>query len=351
MKIIHSDFKKGIIKLQVTNLDDLWYLSHIIDPKDVVTGKTTRKIKIGSGDNATVTKKTLTLTIEAETIEFGSAGNSLRINGKIREGLDDIPKDSYHAITLEEGIEFTLEKKQWLSYQKQKLEEASQKKEVFLLCLFDREEALFAITKKDGAEIITNLAGEMPKKGRENTVSKDFYQEIINAIEIYNERFSPRKIILASPAFYKEDLLGRIKNQNLSKNIVLATCSSVSKSAIDEVLRRPELAVVLQNVRAREHQVLIEQLLKEINTNNLAAYGLNSVTKAAEAGAIKEVLITDAFIQKKREEEQYESIDILLKLIDSTDGKIHLLSSQDDSGKTVDGLGGIAGILRYKLEW
>lgn len=351
MNIIHSDFKKGIIKLKVTNLDDLWYLSHIIDPKDIVTGKTTRKIKIGDGDNATVTKKTLTLTIEAETIEFGSTGNSLRINGRIREGPDDIPKDSYHAITLEEGSEFVLEKRQWLSYQKQKLEEASQKKEVFLLCLFDREEALFALTKKDGAEVLITLTGEMPKKGRDNTVSKDFYQEIINSIEMYNERFSPQKIILASPAFYKEDLLGKIKNQNISKNIILATCSSVSKSAIDEVLRRPELAIVLQNVRAREHHLLVETLLKEINADNLAAYGLESVTKAAEAGAIKEILITDAFIQKKREEEQYGSVDIILKLVDSTDGKIHLLSSQEDSGKTIDGLGGIAGILRYKLEW
>ncbi|MDP3990003.1 MAG: mRNA surveillance protein pelota [archaeon] len=351
MNIIHSDFKKGVAKLLVTDLDDLWYLSQIIDPGDLVKGKTTRKIKIGDGDNATVTKKTITLTVEAETIEFGSTGNSLRINGRIRDGPEDIPRDSYHAITLEEGSEFTLEKKQWLSYQKQKLEEASKKKNVFLLCLFDREEALFALTKKDGAEVISTLTGEMPKKGRDNTVSKDFYQEIINTLETYNDRFTPQKIILASPAFYKEDLLGRIKNANLSKNIALATCSSVSKSAIDEVFRRPELAAVLQNVKVREHHLLVEELLKEINANNLATYGLESVRQAAEAGAIKEILITDAFIQKKREEEQYESVDALLKLVDSTDGKIHLLSSQEDSGKTIDGLGGIAGILRYKLEW
>ena len=37
MDIIHSDFKKGIVKLKVTDADDLWYLSHLIDAGDFVS--------------------------------------------------------------------------------------------------------------------------------------------------------------------------------------------------------------------------------------------------------------------------------------------------------------------------
>ena len=47
MKIIHSDLKKGEIKVKAENLDDLWYLSQIIEKNDFIKGRTFRKIKIG----------------------------------------------------------------------------------------------------------------------------------------------------------------------------------------------------------------------------------------------------------------------------------------------------------------
>ena len=47
MKQIHFNLKKGEAKLKIENMDDLWCLSHIIEPGDLVKGKTIRKIKIG----------------------------------------------------------------------------------------------------------------------------------------------------------------------------------------------------------------------------------------------------------------------------------------------------------------
>ena len=55
MQCIYQDPKKGIVKLKVTNLDDLWYLSHILTQKDRVKGRTYRKIKLG-GENDRNTK-------------------------------------------------------------------------------------------------------------------------------------------------------------------------------------------------------------------------------------------------------------------------------------------------------
>ena len=43
MKIIFSDLKKGIIKLKVDNVDDLWHLTHVIDNGDIVEAVTYRK--------------------------------------------------------------------------------------------------------------------------------------------------------------------------------------------------------------------------------------------------------------------------------------------------------------------
>ena len=45
MKILKSDLKHGKVVVGVQSLDDLWHLSQIIDKGDLVSSKTTRKIK------------------------------------------------------------------------------------------------------------------------------------------------------------------------------------------------------------------------------------------------------------------------------------------------------------------
>lgn len=349
MEIISSNFRKGTAILRITDLEDLWYLSHLIDPGDFVRGKTTRKMKIGADDQAKVTRKTITLTIEAEDIELSPAGNVLKINGKIKEGPDDIPKGSYHSLSLEEGTEFSLEKVQWLQYQKQKLQEASEKKYKYLICIHDREEALFALTKSFGFEVLTKIKGQVPKKAKTNEVTKDFYQEIINTLSTYWKRYNPESIIVASPAFYKEDLLKKVTDKELKIKIVLAICSDVSEKALDEVIKRPELEKVLKSSRAREEELLMDELLSEINKNNLAVYGWEEVKKASTGGAINKLLLTDNFIKKRREQGKYEEVDEIMKHTDHLKGEIHLLTSEQEGGKKLDGLGGIAALTRYRL--
>ena len=348
MDLLKADFKKGTVILRVTDLDDLWYLSHLIDPGDFIKGKTTRKMRIGDTDN--VVKKTLTLTIEAETIEFSESGQSLRINGKVKEGPEDVPHESYHNISLEEGSEFTLEKASWLSYQKQKLQEATEKKYNYLLCLFDREEALFALTTKNGYTLLVKISGDVPKKRNLTIIKTDFQQEIITTLDIYNSRHLPENIILASPAFYKEDLLKKITNPELKRKIVLSTCSAVDESALDEVIKQPELKEILKDSRSRQEKELMDELLTAINKDEPAVYGWNQVQEAITAGAVSKLLITDEFIQQKREHGEFKNVDDLMKKVDSLHGKIHLLSAKNESGKKLNGLGGVASLLRYRYK-
>lgn len=346
MKILVQNFRQGLVKLRVTEPEDLWYLSHLIDPGDLVKGKTTRKIKLGEGENLKTIKRTLTLKVEAENIELSE--NSLRVNGRVKEGPEDVPKNSYHTIALEEGSEFTLEKVQWLSYQRKKLEEAAEAKYNYLICLFDREEAIIALTKPKGYEILAKLQGEVPKKRKTIKVLKDFSEEIIKALETYFARHSPQQVILASPAFYKEELLKKITSPELKKKIVLAAGSDVSESSLDEVLKSPELAKVLESSRVREEQLLVDELLKEIKKDNLAAYGWKEVQEAVRAGAASQLLLTEKFLKQKREKKEFPLLDELMRAVDTMQGRIHLISSEHEGGRQLDGLGGIAALLRYK---
>lgn len=345
MDIIKSDFKKGKVKLRINDADDLWYLSHLIEPGDFVKGRTTRKVKIGESENAKVAKKTYILMIEAETVEFA---DNVRINGKVKEGPEEIPKDSYHSISLEENNEFTLQKVSWPEYQKQKLSEATKKRYNYLICLFDREEALFALTKQFGYEILAKTQGEVPKKTKTVEVKKDFQQEIIKALDVYSGRYDPENIIIASPAFYKEDLFKKI-SAGWKEKVVLSTCSEISENSIGEVLKKPELGNTLKSSKARTEQLIVDNLLKEIKTKGKAAYGWEEVKKLSTAGAVQDLLVTHAFIHKSKEDGSYHNVDSIMKKVDVLQGKIHLLSSEFDSGKKIDGLGGVAAILRYSV--
>ena len=157
-------------------------------------------------------------------------------------------------------------------------------------------------------------------------------------------------MIVASPAFWKEYLLKKIKDDDLKKKIITATCSSADKTAFNEVMKRPEVETALKESRASEEMKLVEDLLKEILVGKRAKYGFKDVESAANIGAVNVLLITDSYIRKTREENDFEKVDVVLKTIDNTKGRIVIVSSEHEGGKKLDGLGGIAAILRYQID-
>jgi protein pelota len=354
MKLIHSDFKKGIAKVKIENLDDLWYLNQIIEKNDLVKGKTFRKIKIGEETQRKqkTVKKPVFLKMQVEKVEFSKTSNILRISGLVKEAPEDIPLDSHHTFNIEENTIITIIKQKWLKFQVDRLKEASKETAAkILICVHDREEAYFALMKKYGYQLLTGIKGTVTKKADLKQIETKFYKEILKQLEEYDQRYSLSKIILASPAFWKEELMKEITDENIKQKIILATCSSVGENAINEVLKRPETENALKQDRITQEFKQVEELLEEISKNNLAAYGLKETKNAAIAGAVKTLLITDSFIQKTRTENKYEEIEEIMKTSDSTKSDIAIISSEHEAGKKLDGLGGIAAILRFKLNY
>ncbi len=336
------------------NLDDLWYLSTIIEPKDIVQGKTLRKIKALSNQEKSkeAVKKPVFIKLEVEKVEFSKYTNILRVSGVIKEAPEDIPLGSYHTFNVDDNTAITIIKEHWLKYQIDKLKEAcSEKKSSILICVHDREEAYFALFKKYGYEIIAHIQGEVQKKREENIKKENFYLTVINKINEYVERHKIKQVIIASPAFWKEDLMKELKDNELKQRIILATCSSATKNGIEEVIKRPEVREALKQERAAKEINKVEELFTEIAKNNLAVYGLKETENVSSIGAIKDLLITDSFIQKSRGENFYNHVENIMRTVDKTKGEVQIISSEHEGGKKLDGLGGIAAILRFKLNY
>lgn len=351
MKLIHQNLRKGEIKLKPESQDDLWYLSSIIDPGDLVKCKTIRKIKLGEKEEkAKIIKKPVTLIVNVEKTELNP--EALRISGIVIEGPEDIPHGSHHTISAEINDEILVIKQKWLKFQLDKVKEAcSGQSANIIIAVMDREEAIIALTKRSGFETLSHLKGEVKKKEEKASHKEGFYHEIIKKLEDYIDRYKINNIIIASPAFFKEDLMKQITDQELKKKIVLAACSSVDNNAINEVMKRPEVKQVLSQQRESKELILVEQLLAEIKTEGKSSYGFEETKQAAEAGAVETLLVTDSLISKMREEGKFENLDRLMKIVDSAQGNIHIINSKNEAGKKLDGLGGIASILRYKLNY
>ncbi len=351
MKIIHSDLKHGEAKVKAENLDDLWYLSTLVEEGDLVQGQTIRKIKIGEQADQTpkIIKKTVFLKILVEKVEFSKYTNTLRVLGTIAEGSDDIPKGAHHAFVIEEGTIITIIKEHWLQYHLEKLKEASTTQAgKTLICVFDREEAYFALMKRYGYDILSRIRGSVEKKAEKVTGTKNFYEEINAHLLEYLRQHHLDHIILASPAFWKDEFLKSLKDEELKKRIVMATCSSCDTSAFNEVLQRKEVEQALKQDRIAKEVKLVEQLFTEIAKNNLAAYGINEVTEKAQMGAVSILLVTDNCIQKMREANEYKKIETIMRAVEQSRGEVHLVSSEHEGGRRLDGLGGVGAILRYK---
>ncbi|MBS3122328.1 mRNA surveillance protein pelota [Candidatus Woesearchaeota archaeon] len=354
MQLIHKDLKKGIAKIKIENKDDIWYLSTLVEEGDIVRSRTERKIKIGGGGEdrkANVKIIHVTLSIKLEKIEFHKYTGDLRISGKIIEGLEDVPAGSYHTFNIEEGTILTLEKPAWLGYHVKRLKEAMEDKPSnILICVFDREEAMFALMKKYGYDVLAEIKGDVQKKAVDEKVKANFYSEIIKLLESFDAKYKFTKIILASPSFWKEELSKELTNESLKRKILFATSNSVSKSAINEVLKRPEVSTAIKQDRVIREIGLVEEVLGEIKKNGLVAYGIKETKEASEMGAIKVLLISDGVILKKREDGTIGEVERIMREADSTQADVYIVSSEHDGGKTLDGLGGIAALLRYRTK-
>jgi len=352
MKIIFKNIKKGELKLLIENLDDLWCLSNIIDKGDLIRSKTIRKIKLQkeAQRKPQIIKKPITLTIEIEKIEFHKYSDSLRASGKIIQAPEDIPKGSYHTIEIKENSVILITKPKWYSYQLKKIEEASKEtKPKILIVVFDRENASFALLKKYGYLYLSDLQGEVPKKQDQEKKENIFYKQISKKIQEYVKKYDIKYIIIASPAFWKEYLLKEIP-EDLKKRITQATCSNVGKKGIEEVLKRDEVKTVLKQDQTAKEIKLVEDLFIEIAKEKLALYNIKEIKKAAEYGAIKILLVTDDLIHKLRQQNKFETLNNIMKTAEKTKAEVHIISTEHEAGKKLNGLGGIGAILRYQIK-
>ena len=346
MKIIYEDIKKNFIKLKAESIDDLWHLKHIIRKGDLLEGKTFRREeqKTDKIRSERSEKKPVYLKIRAEKIEFHKDANRLRITGVIEEGEDT---GSYHTFNIEEGSVIGVTKK-WKTYDLERIKEAVKNTNApkILILTMDMGESVFGLVRGYGIDFLASLNENIPgkyysvkrKKERE-TFFKNTAEKIIEVFD----RYSIEKVIIAGPGFVKEEFAKYLKEKYpiLNGKYVLKRASSVGRSGIYEVIKKGDLEDVYKESRISREIGLVEKICQKILRDE-AVYGIKDVEKALSYGAIDTLLIVDELLRN----EKYEKI---LERSRNKNCKVYVVSSEHEGGEKLKSLGGIGGILRFKI--
>ena len=333
------------------SLDDLWHLHHVLEPGDLVSGDTTRRIQ-REDDTLRSTggeREHISLTIEVSDIEFHKFANRLRVGGEIVSASREDQVGFHHTLNVEVHDELTIEKafKPDQVARLREAEEAAAHPDVAIATVEEGQAHVHTVAQY-GTEEYAAIAGPTGK-GEFARARSELFAELADVLS----HLDVDAIVLAGPGFTKEDAYAYIEEQDseLAELITLVDASAVGARGVHEVLKRGAVEEAKVTTRIAREAEYIDELMRRIGEGAKVAYGIDEVSTAAEYGAIERLLILDERLREERggTGDWNVDADALLTSVDQKGGEVTVFSSEFDPGMQLANLGGIAALLRYRL--
>jgi len=334
------------------NVDDLWHLSHVVEPGDRVAGDTERRIQ-REDDQLRDTggeREHIRAELAVEDVEFARFANRLRVGGVIEACSREDQLGHHHTINVEEHDELEVEKR-WKPDQRDRLEaavEATDNPDVAVATVEEGQAYVHTVAQY-GAEERASITAPTGK-GEYARPRGELFDELTDVLR----RQDADAIILAGPGFTKQDALDHVAEEvpDLAESVTTVDTSSVGDRGVHEVLKRGAVEDVQQRTRIAEESGLIDELMERIAEGAEVAYGPEQVQQAAEYGAIEHLLVLDEDLRQARAGEGDWDVDVdaVIETAEQKGGDVTVFSSEFDPGRQLANLGGIAALLRYRLD-
>ena len=334
----------GTVTLVPENLDDLWHLKYVVEDGDTVSALTQRRVE--RNDDMTRStggeRETLDVELEVDDVEFARFANRLRVSGVIRSCDRETEIGNHHTVNVEKNDEITVTK-DWKPDQLERIEEAEEADEnEVAVATVEEGEAHVHTVRAHGVEERATLTGTTGK-GDDAAPRKELFGELASVLE----NTDADAVVLAGPGFTKRDAYDYMEENapDLTETVVVEDTASVGGRGVHEVLKRGAVERVAEEARVSEEARLVDELMERVGKEGAAAYGLDAVQDAVEYGAVEHLLVVDEFLRGHRNE-----IDPLIEGAEQKGGDVTVLSSEFEPGQRVDHLGGVAALLRYRLD-
>ncbi|WP_276271871.1 mRNA surveillance protein pelota [Haloarcula litorea] len=333
-------------------LDDLWHLSYVVEPGDRVSGDTTRRIQRNDEDlrDSGGEREHMWVAIDVTDVEFAKFANRLRVGGEIVDCSREDQLGFHHTLNVEERTELTIEKR-WKPDQVERLEEAveaTENPDVAIATVEEGEAHVHTVAQYGTEEraTITSTTG----KGEYARPREELFAELADVLH----RQDVDAYILAGPGFTKQDALDHFREEipEIAESMTVVDTAGVGDRGVHEVLKRGAVDDVQEQTRIAEEAEYIDELMARIGEGAEVAYGPEEVAKAADYGAIETLLVLDERLRKERAGEGDWAVDVddVIETTEQKGGDVTVFSAEFAPGQQLANLGGIAALLRYRLD-
>jgi protein pelota len=340
------------ITLVPENVDDLWHLSYVLEPGDLVSGDTTRRIQRDDEQlrDTGGEREHIHATLETEDVEFARFANRLRVSGVIVGCSREDQLGLHHTLNVEERSEVTVEKR-WKPDQLDRVQEAVEAAENPDVAVATVEEgaAYVHVVKQYGTEEYASLT-KPTGKGEYARPREELFAELGEALA----HLDPDAVVLAGPGFTKNDARDHLAEEfpDLAERVTVVDTSAAGDRGVHEVLKRGAVDEVQAETRISREAELVDELTERMATDETVAYGVDSVAEAAEFGAVETLLVLDERLRLERggEGDWDRDANDLIETVEQKGGEVVVFSEEFAPGQQLRNLGGVAALLRYRLQ-
>ncbi|KAJ6131433.1 Protein dom34 [Penicillium sp. IBT 18751x] len=387
-KIEHGG--SGMVTLCPEEPEDMWHAYNLIRPGDLLRASAIRRVTTTQDTGSTSSNRVhLTLEIRVKSLDFDPQSSQLHVSGQIINETAHTKIGQFHTLDLELNRNFTLEKEigadgegvGWDSIAVEQLKDAvdeggKRRAEAVAVVM---QEGLAHICFIGQFQTIMKQKVEMsvPRKrqggGDHDKGMNKFFRvtletllrqmEFNTSITSGSNNESVRPVLLASPGFVATGFHKYIQSEasttmpglkRLLPSIVVVHSASGYLNSLSEVLQSPAVKALLADTKyARETKLMddfLEQLRKETNR---ATYGPREVESAVDQGAVGRgggvLIMSNRLFRSQDVAERKRWVSLVDRVRDVEGGEVRILSSDHESGKRLEGLGGIAALLTFPV--
>jgi protein pelota len=347
LKVLYQNAKLGEIRLRADTLDDLWHLRHLVTPGDLVEARTYRRDDSATGDTSKPTrgdKRALTLGVRVESVEFQAFSDRLRISGKIETGPTDLGQ--YHTLTVEPRDDLKIIKEKWRMHELLRIKDAVAQTGAPRVAIISIEEgeALIAFVHTYGVKQVSTVESRgSGKHYAKSSGRQEFFGDCLAEFKMALQGQEEMPLVVVGPGFTKDDFLqcAKEKARGLFDKAVVDSTAHGGQLGVQEALRRGTIARVVESHRLVEEIQLVEKVFEGVANDGKATYGPKHVEAALKAGAVEVLLVADSIVREP-------AIDRLMEMAAEAKARAVVLSTEAEAGRRLEGLTGIAAVLKFK---
>ncbi|KAF4280859.1 hypothetical protein CNMCM8689_001443 [Aspergillus fumigatus] len=389
-KIEHGG--SGTVTLCPEEPEDMWHAYNLIRPGDLLRASAIRRVTTTHDTGTTTSSRVhLTLEIRVKSLDFDPQSSQLHVGGTIVNETPHTKVGQHHTLDLELNRNFTLEKEigangegvGWDSIAVQMLQDAVDERGK------RRAEAVAVVMQEGLAHICfigqfqtvlkQKVEMSVPRKrqggggGDHDKGMSKFYQVTLDTLLrqmefntsatslTSNEPVKP--VLLASPGFVAAGFQKYIQSvastttpalKRLLPSIVVVHSASGYLHSLAEVLQSPAVKTILADTKYARETKLMDDFLGHLRKEtNKAIYGPREVEAAVDQGAVGRgggvLIISNRLFRSQDVAERKRWVSLVDRVRDVEGGEVRVLSSDHESGRRLDGLGGVAALCTFPV--